>query len=72
LQAGIGEKSNIVRDLIIKKFNFMGIKLDEDKNITRGITGIISTEDSTMNVVVLPTNEELMIAKDTFSIITNK
>lgn len=70
--AGIGEKSNIVRDLIIKKFNYMGIKLDEEKNITRGISGIISTEDSTMNVVVLPTNEELMIAKDTFSIITNK
>ncbi len=67
--AGVGENSNVVRDLIIKKFEFLGIKLDEEKNNTRGINGIISTEDSTVKVVVLPTNEELMIAKDTYEII---
>ena len=67
--AGVGENSDIVRDLLIKKFNFMGVKLDEEKNSTRGIEGIISTEDSTIKVLVLPTNEELMIAKDTYDLI---
>jgi len=70
--AGVGENSNIVRDLVIKKFEYLGIKLDEEKNNTRGISGIISTEDSSVKVVVLPTNEELMIAKDTYNIINNK
>ena len=67
--AGIGENSDVVRKLIIDKFKFMGVKIDEEKNSTRGITGEISTEDSTIKVVVLPTNEELMIAKDTYNLI---
>ena len=67
--AGVGENSSVVRDLLIRKFNFMGVKLDEEKNNTRGITGIISTDDSTIKVMVLPTNEELMIAKDTYDLI---
>lgn len=70
--AGVGENSSIVRDLLIKKFNYLGVKLDEEKNNTRGINGIISTEDSTIKVVVLSTNEELMIAKDTYDIINIK
>ena len=67
--AGVGENSDIVRDLLIKRFNFMGVKLVEEKNKTRGFCGIISTEDSTIKVMVLPTNEELMIAKDTYDLI---
>lgn len=67
--AGVGENSDIVRKLLIDKFKFMGVKLDEEKNSTRGITGEISTEDSTIKVVVLPTNEELMIAKDTYNLV---
>lgn len=67
--AGVGENSDIVRDLIVKKFDFMGVKLDEEKNKTRGISGIISTDDSSIKVMVLPTNEELMIAKDTYNLI---
>ena len=67
--AGIGENSNVVRKLLIDKFNYMGVRLDEEKNDTRGITGEISTEDSTIKVIVLPTNEELMIAKDTYNLI---
>lgn len=67
--AGVGENSDVVRELLIDRFKFMGIKLDEEKNKTRGISGIISTEDSTIKVVVLPTNEELMIAKDTYDLI---
>ena len=67
--AGIGETSPLVRKMAIDKFAYLGIKLDEEKNNTRGITGIISTEDSTVKVVVLSTDEELMIAKDTYNLI---
>lgn len=67
--AGVGENSDVVRKLLIDRFKFMGIKLDEEKNATRGISGIISTDDSTVKVMVLPTNEELMIAKDTYNLI---
>ena len=67
--AGVGENSNVVRDMVCKKLAFMGIKLDEDKNNTRGIEGEISTEDSSIKVYVVPTNEELMIAKDTYDLI---
>lgn len=67
--AGVGENSDIMRNLIISKLNFMGVKLDSEKNSTRGINGVISTEDSTIKVCVIPTDEELMIAKDTYDLI---
>ena len=67
--AGVGENSNLVRKMVIDRFAFMGIKLDEEKNNTRGISGVISTDDSTVKVVVIPTDEELMIARDTYNII---
>ena len=70
--AGIGENSNVVRKLLIDKFKYLGVKIDEEKNDTRGITGEISTEDSTIKVVVLPTNEELMIAKDTYNLVNKE
>lgn len=67
--AGVGEKSNLVRSEVIKRLSFMGIKLDEEKNNQRGISGVISTDDSTVKVLVIPTDEELMIAKDTYELI---
>ena len=67
--AGVGENSDVMRDLIIKRLNFMGVKLDPEKNGTRGINGIISSEDSTIKVCVISTDEELMIAKDTYNLI---
>ncbi len=67
--AGVGENSDVMRDLIIKRLNFMGVKLDSEKNSTRGINGIISSEESTIKVCVIPTDEELMIAKDTYDLI---
>ena len=67
--AGVGENSDIVRDMVAKRLEFMGVKLDEEKNKTRGINGIISTEDSKIKVCVIPTDEELMIAKDTYELI---
>ena len=67
--AGVGENSDLVRKMVADKLAFMGVKLDEEKNATRGITGEISTEDSTIKVCVVPTDEELMIAKDTYDLI---
>lgn len=67
--AGVGENSNLVRSEVIKRLSFMGIKLDEEKNNQRGISGVISTDDSTVKVLVIPTDEELMIAKDTYELI---
>ena len=67
--AGVGENSNLVRSEVIKRLSFMGIKLDEEKNNQRGVSGVISTDDSTVKVLVIPTDEELMIAKDTDELI---
>ena len=67
--AGVGENSDLVRKMVVDKLAFMGVKLDLEKNGERGISGEISTPDSTIKVFVVPTDEELMIAKDTFDLI---
>ena len=67
--AGVGENSNLVREMVVSKLKYRGVKLDEEKNNTRGISGVISTDDSTIKVCVIPTDEELMIAKDTYDLI---
>ncbi|MCT4396244.1 acetate/propionate family kinase [Periweissella beninensis] len=67
--AGIGENSAIVRQMIIDRLSFLGIKLAPELNQVRGVEQVISTDDSTATVLLIPTNEELMIARDTFKII---
>ena len=67
--AGVGENSDLMRSLIIKRLAYMGVSLDEEKNSQRGVSGEISSEDSTIKVYVIPTDEELMIAKDTYNLI---
>jgi acetate kinase len=64
---GIGENSDIVRELVIKDMEFLGIELDADKNRTkkRGEAAEISMPTSRIKVLVIPTNEELVIARDT-------
>ena len=63
---GIGENSDLMREMICSEMDYLGIKLDADKNKgLRGRAALISTEDSKVKVVVMPTNEELMIALDT-------
>ncbi len=68
---GIGENGPITRAGALRGLDFMGIKLDEEKNkeIIRGKTGFISTDDSPVKVMIIPTNEELVIAMDTEKII---
>ncbi len=63
--AGIGENTAILRDQITENLGFMGIKIDKEKNNCRGCERDISAPDATVKTLIIPTNEELMIAKDT-------
>lgn len=67
--AGIGENAPAVRKAILERLSLLGIKIDEEKNNIRGALQKISTNDSLVPVYVIPTNEELMIAKDTYELL---
>ena len=66
--AGVGENDTAVRAEIVKYFGYLGVTLDPAKNGVHGEEAIISTEDSAFPVLVVPTNEELMIARDTVAL----
>ena len=63
--AGVGENSGSMRASICDGLEYLGVKLDPEKNKLRGEEVVISTSDSKVTVWVIPTNEELMIAQDT-------
>ena len=65
--AGVGENNIAIRREICEKLSCLGIKIDLDKNNVRGEEIKLSTDDSSTLVYVIPTNEELMIARDTLS-----
>lgn len=67
--AGIGENSISVRKNILNKLGYLGIKLDNEKNKIRGQEKIISADDSKVKALVIPTNEELVIARETLEIL---
>lgn len=67
--AGVGENGSIVRKLVVERLAYLGIKLNEENNNKRGQTLEISTPDSKVRVFVIPTDEELMIAKDTMKLV---
>ena len=69
MTGGIGENSTEVRERILKRLGALGIKVDKKANAKRGETIVISTKDSKIPVVVIPTNEELMIARDTVRVL---
>ena len=71
MTGGIGENSTEVRERILKRLGALGIKVDKKANAKRGETIVISTKDSKIPVVVIPTNEELMIARDTVRVLGN-
>ena len=66
--AGVGENSPEVREGVVKGMEFMGIKMDTEKNKVRG-TVDVTAADSKTKILVIPTNEELMIAKDTAELV---
>ena len=63
--AGVGENDPDLRRDVMSHFTYMGIAIDEEQNNCRGKERVISTADSKVKVLVVPTNEELMIARDT-------
>ena len=67
--AGLGENGIATRKNIVDGLKALGVKIDEEANDIRGKEKIVSTKDSSINVLVIPTNEELMIARDTLSLI---
>ncbi|MBR2853210.1 MAG: acetate kinase [Clostridia bacterium] len=67
--AGIGENNAYLRKRVIDGLEFMGAKIDPEKNRTRS-EAVISADDSKVTVCVIPTNEEIMIARDTLDLVT--
>ncbi|HZK58099.1 MAG TPA: acetate kinase [Clostridia bacterium] len=67
--AGVGENSIDTRKESCSGLEFLGIKIDDEKNNTRGKEAVISSDDSKVTVMVVPTNEELAIARDTKEIV---
>lgn len=66
--AGVGENSLHIRELVVKKLGWLGMTLDPEKNKVRGEKQIITTEDSDVKALIMPTNEEYMIASDTYTL----
>ncbi|HOA42539.1 MAG TPA: acetate kinase [Bacillota bacterium] len=69
--AGIGENDIDMRKQICSDLDGLGIELDEEKNNVRGEERIVSKDSSKVKILVIPTNEELMIAQDTVEIVSN-
>ena len=67
--AGLGENDDITRAAICEYLGYLGTELDEVKNDVHGETAIISTDDSKVTLLCVPTNEELMIARDTVALV---
>ncbi len=67
--AGVGENDKVVRAMICKYLGYLGASLDEEKNGIRGEEVVISTADSKVKVMVIPTNEELAIARETVALL---
>ena len=69
--AGIGENSIELRERVMEGMSFLGAAIDKEKNKVRGKEADISADDSKVKVVVIPTNEELAIARDAFELVKN-
>ena len=67
--AGAGENRPYDRAMMVSGLEFMGVKIDPEKNNVRGVERDLSAEDATVRVLLIPTNEELMIARDTAALV---
>ncbi|MDR1421622.1 MAG: acetate kinase [Coriobacteriales bacterium] len=68
MTAGVGENDSILRQMVLSGLEGFGIVLDERRNALRGADRVISTDDSSVTLLVIPTNEELLIAKDALAL----
>ena len=67
--AGLGENGKSTRKAICDHLSYLGIKIDDEANSIRGKDVVISTPDSKVQVMVIPTNEELAIARETLALV---
>ncbi|MDE7310496.1 MAG: acetate kinase [Eubacterium sp.] len=67
--AGVGENNGVIRKQICDSLSFLGIQIDDEANSKRGEEVIVSTPDSKVKVLVIPTNEELAIARETVALV---
>lgn len=70
--AGIGENNCALRERVMQGFEYLGAKLDPAKNVGCREEAVISTDDSKVKICVIPTDEEIVIARDTLCIVTGK
>ena len=68
--AGVGENGPLVRSMVCEYLGYLGIALDEEANNKRGMDLVVSTPDSKVKVMMIPTNEELAIARETVRLVT--
>lgn len=67
---GIGENGIELREAVMEGFEFLGAKIDKEKNNIKGVERDISADDSKVKVLIIPTNEEIVIARDTLNLVT--
>ncbi len=67
--AGIGENNKVMRQAVCDSLSYLGVKLDPEKNNVRGEERVISADDSKVQVLLVPTNEELAIARETLALV---
>ena len=70
--AGVGENDKAIRAMVCQGLEYMGVELDEAANDVRGRETVISAAASKVKVLLIPTNEELMIAMDTAAIVSGR
>ncbi|HMS91162.1 MAG TPA: acetate kinase [Candidatus Absconditabacterales bacterium] len=71
LTAGVMEHRTIVRTMLLQRLSWMGVVFDPEANRSETLEKIVTTPDSQVTVLIIPTNEELMIAKETYTLIHN-
>ena len=67
--AGVGENGPETRERVCASLGYLGVEIDKEKNKVRGVERLISTEDSKVKVFIIPTNEELAIARETLALV---
>ena len=67
--AGLGENDKVIRKIICDYLTYLGVEIDDEKNAVRGEEIVISTPESKVKVCVVPTNEELVIARETAALV---
>jgi acetate kinase len=68
--AGVGENTELVREQIVENLGYLGVKIDKEANKVHGDEKVISTPDSKVKICVIPTNEELAIARETVALVS--